>query len=354
MGKSLGGVGTTLGLKNFLNFECLQFKFHIGKLGEIMRKILYVFCLTLFGTGLFLAQPSNAQTPTDETTGEQEMTPEQQAELEAYLKEGEEYMATLSPKTGSVKIPTAGATLELGEDYYFLGPKDARDILENKWGNPPDKSVLGMILAKDTTPYVYDYVVVLTFDRSGYVSDKDARKINFDKMLKQMQKAAKAANPERIKQGYGSVELLGWADAPKYDDVNKRLSWAKSLRFAGDDTKTLNYNLRFLGRRGVLEFNYIADEDALDVIKQAMPVMSQMASYDAGHRYSDFNESTDKVAAYGVAGLIAGGIIAKKAGLIGLLLIFLKKGWILLLIGFAAMRNFFSRLFGLSGRDEGQ
>ena len=95
-----------------------------------------------------------------------------------------------------------------------------------------------------------------------------------------------------------------------------------------------------------MEFNYIADEDALPVIKEAMPAMSQIASYNSGHRYSDFNKSTDKVAAYGVAGLIAGGIIAKKAGLIAILLIFLKKGWIIILIGFATMRNFFARLFG--------
>jgi len=319
-----------------------------------MRKLfLFAFYLAVSGMGFLSAHSVSAQVPADETTvAEPELTPEQQVALDAYIKEGEEFMETLTPETGSVKIPTAGATLELGENYYFLGAKDAREILEAKWGNPPDKSVLGMILATDTTPYIYDYVVVLTFDRSGYVSDKDARKLDFDKMLKQMQKEAKAANPERIKQGYGSVELLGWADTPKYDNVNKRLSWAKSLRFEESETNTLNYNLRFLGRRGVLEFNYIADEEALPIIKDAMPTMSQLASYDTGHRYSDFNESTDKVAAYGVAGLIAGGLIAKKAGLLAVLLLFLKKGWILILIALGAFRNFFARLFGRGRGDD--
>ena len=277
---------------------------------------------------------------------EQELTSEQQAQLDAYIKRGQEFQKTLTPQTGNIQLPSAGASLTLGDDYYFLGKKDTRRILEEEWSNPPDDSVLGMIFAKDTHPYDYDFVVVLTFDNSGYVSDEDARELDFDKMLKQMQKQAISANVARIKAGYEKVELLGWGEAPKYDSVNKRLYWAKLLRFGESDINTLNYNLRFLGRRGVLEFNYIADEDALDVIKTAMPEMSQLASFNAGHRYADFNPNTDKVAAYGVAGLIAGGVLAKKFGLLAVLLLFLKKGWILILAGFAFFRNFFARLFG--------
>ena len=66
-----------------------------------------------------------------------------------------------------------------------------------------------------------------------------------------------------------------------------------------------------------MEFNYVAEEASLQTIKTAMPSMVEMASFNEGHRYADFNASTDKMAAYGVAGLIGGGLIAKKAGLTG-------------------------------------
>ncbi|WP_186438547.1 DUF2167 domain-containing protein [Cohnella terricola] len=54
----------------------------------------------------------------------------------------------------------------------------------------------------------------------------------------------------------------------------------------------------------------------------------------AGQRYEDFDASTDKVAGYGLAGLILGGTalaIAKKAGLIGIIVIVVKKFWFLVI-----------------------
>ena len=36
-----------------------------------------------------------------------------------------------------------------------------------------------------------------------------------------------------------------------------------------------------------------------------------MVDFQEGHRYADFTESTDKVATYGIAALVAGGIAAK-------------------------------------------
>ena len=52
-----------------------------------------------------------------------------------------------------------------------------------------------------------------------------------------------------------------------------------------------------------------------------------MVEFDPGARYADYDKSTDKVAAYGLAALIGGGIAA-KAGLfakIGAVLLGLKK-----------------------------
>ena len=61
-------------------------------------------------------------------------------------------------------------------------------------------------------------------------------------------------------------------------------------------------------------------------------------------RYADYNSGTDKLATYGIAALVAGGIAA-KAGLfakLGVLLLALKK---FIIIGIAALAGFFRKLF---------
>ena len=59
--------------------------------------------------------------------------------------------------------------------------------------------------------------------------------------------------------------------------------------------------------------------DRLNEIEQATPAILQMVDFQQGHRYTDFNPSTDKVATYGLAALIAGGVLA-KAGFFKLLI----------------------------------
>ncbi len=311
-----------------------------------MKKTLQTILLScLIAIGL-ISQVALAQ-ENSETTGEAELTAEEQA----YVDEANAFLEQLTPQHGEIKLASAGVTLNLPDSYYFLGAADSRKVLEDAWGNPPDTSILGMIFETDSHAYYNDYAVAITFEKSGYVSDEDAKEIDFAEMMKDMKKGEKASNKARIEQGYDPMYLLGWAETPVYDSANKRLYWAKKLKFGESESNTLNYNLRFLGRKGVLEFNYVADETALDTIKTAMPSMIEMASFNPGHKYSDFNATTDKIATYGVAGLIGGGLLAKKAGLLGILLLFLKKGWILILAAGAFGKRFIGGLFGKKEND---
>jgi len=58
--------------------------------------------------------------------------------------------------------------------------------------------------------------------------------------------------------------------------------------------------------------------DQLKEVEQATPALLGMVDFQEGHRYADFNDDTDKVATYGLAALIAGGVAA-KAGFFKLL-----------------------------------
>jgi uncharacterized membrane-anchored protein len=88
--------------------------------------------------------------------------------------------------------------------------------------------------------------------------------------------------------------------------------------------------------------NFIAGIQALPEVEAAVPSVLRMVNFTEGNRYADFNPSTDAVAAVGLGGLIAGGILAKKAGLLVLLLALLKKGGFLLLIPLFWLKNLFT------------
>jgi hypothetical protein len=55
------------------------------------------------------------------------------------------------------------------------------------------------------------------------------------------------------------VHLIGWGALPYYEKNQHTLHWAKLLRFGDGLSETLNYNVRVLGRKGVLVFNAIAE-----------------------------------------------------------------------------------------------
>jgi uncharacterized membrane-anchored protein len=70
-----------------------------------------------------------------------------------------------------------------------------------------------------------------------------------------------------------------------------------------------------------------------------------MVDFNQGNRYADFDPKVDKVAAYGIAALIAGGIAA-KLGFFKLLLVFLLAAKKFIIIAAIAVAAWFKKLFG--------
>ena len=162
-------------------------------------------------------------------------------------------------------------------------------------------------------------VVVISYNESGHVSDDDARDTKYDELLKDMQESARESSEELVKQGYRSVELIGWAEPPHYDATTKKLYWAKNLRFGNQADTTLNYCVRILGRKGVLELNALGKTKDLEFISPIAQSVLQNTEFTTGNRYEDFQEGTDLKAAGGVAALIVGGVVAKKLGIMALI-----------------------------------
>ena len=254
--------------------------------------------------------------------------------------------AQLGYRTGLVTLRGGLATLDLPADFRYLDAEDTEIVLR-AWGNPPGAQTLGMVVPtalRVLTPEGWG--VIITYAEDGYVKDDDAAKIDYHELLTDMQRATREADPELAKAGYTTVELVGWAEPPHYDSVAHKLYWAKDLKFSDDSTHTLNYNIRVLGRRGVLVLNAVASMDQIDPVKHDMAQVIGAVEFNDGHRYADFVPGNDKVAEYGIAALVAGGIAA-KAGLFKVLLgalVALKKLIIVVLAGAAAfLRKLFRR-----------
>jgi uncharacterized membrane-anchored protein len=159
-----------------------------------------------------------------------------------------------------------------------------------------------------------------------------------------MKEQARESNSVRAKEGYPTVELIGWAAPPRYDSATKKMYWAKELKFQDSPSNTLNYNIRILGRRGVLVLNAVAGMEQLQEIEQATPAILGMVDFQPGHRYADYQHGTDKVAAYGIATLVAGGILA-KTGLFAKLGLLFAKSAKLVIIGVVALFALIKKLF---------
>ena len=290
----------------------------------LKRLLTALLCLTLSGL--------TAAAPAEEKAAAPEMTAEQ-------------FLAQLHLQRGKITLPGGIATLDLPANFRYLSPTDAERVLVDAWGNPPGMVSLGMIVPAKTSVLERDsWGVIVTYEKEGHIKDDDADSIKYDELLKDMQASVLENNAERKKQGYPGIHLMGWAEKPSYAKDTHKLYWAKDLMVDGGE-HSLNYNVRVLGREGVLNLNAIASMQQIEAIKKEMQQVTAFTEFTDGNRYTDFDSKTDKVAEYGLAALVAGGV-ASKLGLFGKLLALLlafKKVLLLAVVGGgAAIVKFFT------------
>ena len=256
----------------------------------------------------------------------------------------DEFLNSLHYQTGNITLPNGMATLDLSNKFKYLPPADASRVIE-AWGNPP-ADTQGMIVPADSDPLSdKGWGVIISYMDDGHVSDGDADDIKYDELLKTMQQAMSDHNAERTKGGYSPITLERWAEQPTYDKLTHKYYWAEDISSDQGANHTLNYSVRVLGRKGVLVLNAMSNMDQLSTIKTQMKDVTAFSQFTPSNRYEDFDDKTDKVAAYGLAALVAGGVAAKLglfAKLVALLLV-LKKFIIVAVIAFfATIKKFFS------------
>jgi uncharacterized membrane-anchored protein len=241
----------------------------------------------------------------------------------------------------------SAAQIEVPAGYIFLDGKSTRALMKAS-GEPTSGQELGFL-----RPTNAHWSVLFEFSNIGYVKDDDKDKLDADKLLASIKRGTAEANKERVRAGNSPLEIVGWEVPPKYDATTHNLEWA--IRATSEGRPILNYNTRLLGRKGVMEVVLIVEPDAL---AETLPTFKQLLvgySFQSGNTYAEYRQG-DKVAKYGLAALVVGGaaVGAAKLGLFTGLLVFLKKGWKLVVIGLAAAAAFLKKLLSsiFSRRDE--
>lgn len=237
-----------------------------------------------------------------------------QAEFEAAYR-----AATSAMVAGPAEVPLAGqAVLRLPAEYGFIPAKEAKQLLE-AMGNRVGEELTGMIIsmAEQET----GWFIVVSYTESGFIKDDDARDWNADELLKSIREGTEEANKVRRERGIPEMEIIGWAEKPQYDAANHRLVWSIASRDKGqtaDQDNGVNYNTLALGRQGYISMNLVTDLAVIEDLKPVAKNMLAALTFNEGKRYTDFSASTDKVAEYGLAALVAG-VAAKKLGFFALL-----------------------------------
>ncbi len=289
-----------------------------------------LFIMTL----LLLPVFSQANDTSSDSLNEEQIQAQSQA-----LAEAQAIWDSLERQTGEISLKNGMATLSVSDQFYYLNPKDAETVLVDVWGNLAGAGTdsLGMLFPERSTPFDQDaWAVTINYEGDGYVSDEDAKDINYNDILNQLKADTKADNNYRIQQGLDTIELVGWASTPYYDAETRKLHWAQEYKFGNLESNTLNYNIRVLGRQGVLILNFIAGIDQKSMIEARLDEVLSMAEFSPGNGYEDFNPDVDQVATYGIGALVAGKVIA-KTGFFALALVFIKKFGVFILLAIGGL-----------------
>ncbi|GAO02429.1 DUF2167 domain-containing protein [Anaeromyxobacter sp. PSR-1] len=213
--------------------------------------------------------------------------------------------------------------IALGDSLALAGEEDTQRLLR-EMGNPTHGSEVGLVVP---TVDGESWFVILEWQGIGFVKDDERNTIDADALLKNIQRATEAANKERKKTGASALHVVGWAEAPHYDQASHNLTWA--IRGKTDDgEEVVNYNVRLLGREGVMSVTYVDDPAGIANAKPKVDAVIQGFSFKRGKTYAEWVPG-DKVAAYGLTALVAAGAgaAAVKTGLLAALGGFIAKAW---------------------------
>lgn len=261
--------------------------------------------MSLLSSTLFplYAQPTDTEVPAPASTSAQTSEAEAAATVERLKQLGAAF-------EGVGKIGNQ-AEIKIPEGFIFFPAAGAQEILRN-WGNLINGSEQGLIVHNAT-----GWSVVFEFDDIGYVKDEDKDSLDADKLLKTIKKSEPTINEMRKEAGLPAQYTIGFTMPPRYNETTNNLEWAFTFRIEGQQEEALNYNTKLLGREGVMTSTLIVPPDQLQSVLPDYQKLLTGFNFVSGHTYAEYRAG-DKLATYGLAGLVLGGagFAAAKSGIL--------------------------------------
>ncbi|WP_445501211.1 DUF2167 domain-containing protein [Microvirga sp. G4-2] len=298
--------------------------------GRFLRFVIFALPFCLAGP---LATPTHAeQNPA--------IAEQQQEAVDKALKVAKE---------GPALVPLADQIhVSLPAGFVFIPQPEAGEFLRS-FGNPPSADQIGMIVPADGG----QWIAIMRFVKSGYIKDDDAKNWNVDELLDELRKGTEEDNQDRAARGFPELEMKGWVEKPVYKAETHRLIWSALVVNKGgkEEEASVNYNTYVLGREGYVSLNFITPSGQIEAEKTIAQQLLASISYVSGKGYGDFDSSTDHVAEYGLAALIAGAA-AKKLGLLAVIAAFAAKFAKVIVVGLMALGGTFMKLFRRKAPDD--
>ncbi len=246
--------------------------------------------------------------------------PDPQVEIEAAFE-----AAGKALRRGPVELPMAGqGKLALPGGFAFIPPAEGARLMR-AMGNSVDGDFQGMVVPhlEDGSFSFYE----ISYVPSGYIKDDDAKDWKADDLMQRLREGTAEGNKRRVQMGIGEMEVSGWIEPPRYEAPSHQLVWSIGARTKGDAGgvhEGINYRTLVLGREGYLAMTLVTDQAHIGVLRPATATLLDDLTFNPGKRYADFDVSTDHVAEFGLATLVAG-VAAKKLGLLALAAAFVVK-----------------------------
>ena len=149
----------------------------------------------------------------------------------------------------------------------------------------------------------------------GYVRLDDWNDVDADAMLKAVSEDTEEGNAKRRRAGLPAIRVVGWLERPRLDRETNSVQWAFEA-IDDRDGPMVNSVALVLARDGFEKLTWIGKKD--DESRRLLGIARSSFSFPAGGRYADFQPG-DKIADYGVAGLVAAILGAKAAAKVGVL-----------------------------------
>ncbi|HEV7706011.1 MAG TPA: DUF2167 domain-containing protein [Gemmatimonadaceae bacterium] len=303
------------------------------------RRWRRAFSVTLVACTLFGARATHAQSPTAADSAEMKKRRAKFDSIEWLTGPSKGRLGDI----GEIDVPKGcKLTQQKGADTYL-------DLTENI----PDGNEVGLLRCTDVTDAEKRWFVIYTYDESGYVKDDEKGHLEPDSILASLRKGTEESNLERKKRGWSVMHIDGWVRPPYYNEKTNNLTW--SLKGGDADSIVfVNESVRLLGRGGVLEAELVMNPEQADSASHEFDKIMLSTTFVPGSRYSEW-KSGDKVAAYGLTALIAGGAgaVAMKSGLFAKLGAAIVGLWKLLAAGFLALATRLKSLFKRKPKNDG-